>query len=226
MREKETKRAREEIRIANSKIDALLKRLALLQGTDRDPDEARIFPMYHAPVLVQEHGRLHIRPMRYTCRLPGKPASFDRQFSGAYNARRDNLTGFWKPLFGQHHALMVVDSFFENVPTHLFERRTLKADEKETNTVLHFQPDSGEPMLVACVWAHWSGPDQSELDSFAAITDEPPAEIAATGHQRCIIALKPERVAAWLNPSVASVEELQSILADRFSTHYSHRIAA
>ena len=82
------------------------------------------------------------------------------------NARRDNLEGFWSPLYGTHHALMWVDSFFENVPTHLFEQRALAEGEKGSNTVLHFQPNPPEPMIVACLWSHWSGKGESELDSF------------------------------------------------------------
>ena len=39
---------------------------------------------------------------------------------------------------------------------------------------------------MACLWSHWSQKDEPELDLFAAITDEPPPEIAETGHQRCI----------------------------------------
>ena len=56
-----------------------------------------------------------IRPMRYTCRLAGKPALYDRKFPGTYNARRDNLEGFWSQLYGTH-CIAWVGSFFENVP--------------------------------------------------------------------------------------------------------------
>ena len=34
-------------------------------------------------------------PMRYHCRQNGKPASIDKQYDGLYNARRDNLDGYW-----------------------------------------------------------------------------------------------------------------------------------
>jgi len=45
-----------------------------------------LFPMYFAPVVVTDAGRRVIRPMRYTCRLEGKPAFYDRKFPGTYNA--------------------------------------------------------------------------------------------------------------------------------------------
>jgi putative SOS response-associated peptidase YedK len=164
--------------------------------------------------------------MRYTCRLSGKPAFYDRKFPGTYNARRDNLTGFWSQVYGRQHAIMLVDSFFENVPTHLFEKRALAADEKETNIVLHFEPSSRAPMIVACLWSHWTGEGEPDLDSFAAVTDEPPAEIAATGHQRCIISLRESNIDEWLEPNAVPKDRLEAILSDRLPAFYEHRLAA
>lgn len=65
-----------------------------------------------------------------------------------------------------------------------------------------------------------------DLWSYAAVTDEPPPEIAATGHQRCIIALRDENVREWLSPQNVSRERLESILSDREAPYYEHRIAA
>jgi putative SOS response-associated peptidase YedK len=121
---------------------------------------------------------------------------------------------------------MLVDSFFENVPTHLYAKRELAPGEKEANTVLHFQPNPPEPIIVACLWSHWTGEGQRDLDSFAAVTDEPPAEIAATGHQRCIISLREENAAEWLNPQHVDKTRLEQILSDRQVPYYEHRIAA
>jgi hypothetical protein len=39
-------------------------------------------------------------------------------------------------------------------------------------------------MLVACLWSSSSAPDEPDLLSFAAITDEPPPEFAAAGYDR------------------------------------------
>ncbi len=138
--------------------------------------------------------------MRYLCRPPGKPPGFDDRFPGCYNARRDNLRGFWSDLYGRNHGVMVIDSFFENVPRHLYERRELSPGERESNLVLHFNPNTGVPMAVACVWSHWTGENAPELYSFAAITDTPPAEILATGHTRCVISLKDENVRSGCRP--------------------------
>ena len=223
---KETKKAREDVRIATDKIENYLERLADLKRTESRENDGRIFPMTFAPVVVNDAGRRMIRPMRYTCRLAGKPAFYDRKFPGTYNARRDNLDGFWGQVYGTHHAVMWVDSFFENVPTHRFEKRELAEGEKETNTVLHFRPQPAEPMIVACLWSHWSGTEGPDLDSFAAITDEPPPEIAETGHERCIISIQPRNVGEWLEPVGVPTARLEAILSDRVPALYEHRKAA
>jgi putative SOS response-associated peptidase YedK len=62
--------------------------------------------------------------------------------------------------------------------------------------------------------------------SFAAITDEPPHEVAAAGHDRCIVPLKPANLMAWLNPSSSNLDELDGMLEDRDRPFYEHRLAA
>jgi putative SOS response-associated peptidase YedK len=81
-------------------------------------------------------------------------------------------------------------------------------------------------MYVACLWSHWQDGNE-ELDSFAAITDEPPAEVAAAGHDRCIIPIKEENIDAWLNPDATNLTAMQAILDDRARPYYEHtRLAA
>ena len=81
-------------------------------------------------------------------------------------------------------------------------------------------------MLVACLWSRWTAPRQPELLSFAAITDEPPTEIAAVGHDRCVIPIQPEDVDAWLNPDPANLAASYAILDNRPRPYYEHRLAA
>ena len=224
---KETKAARNDERIATEKMAALSGKLSNLHSEQIAGDDARIFPKkYYVPVVTNDGDRLVIRPMRYLCRLPGKPATYDELYKGCYNARRDNLNGFWSGLYGKNHGIIVVDSFFENVPRHLYEKRELAPGERESNVVLHFNPNTGVPMTIACLWSHWTHPREPALYSFAAITDEPPPEILATGHTRCIVSLKEENVREWLSPEQASKERLEQILSDRVTPYYEHRIAA
>ncbi|QOY62053.1 SOS response-associated peptidase family protein [Lysobacter sp. H21R4] len=208
-----TKKATEDVRIATSRIAQIKGRLADLRRTALLPRDSRIFPGMVAPVMVWEDGARVVKPMRYQCRPAGKPAFYDRKFPGTYNARRDSLEGFWKAQFGHHHALMVADRFYENVDT------------PEGNQVLEFEPRTGEPMLVACLWSRWTDGDE-ELLSFAAITDEPEPEVAAAGHDRTIINIKPEHIDAWLNPDPQDLSALYAIFDDRQHPHYEHRKAA
>jgi putative SOS response-associated peptidase YedK len=216
---KPTKAAAESKRIATDKIDKAITRLDRLKAVKPHPAEARIFPLNFAPIVMQVGDRRLIRLARYHCRKPGEQAFIDRKLPGLYNARRDSLGKYWKDLFGASHAVMLVDSFFENV------------DRQGKNQVLHFIPKPAGTMLIACLYAEWKDPQDKDnsgapLLSFAAITDEPPAEVAAAGHDRMIINLKPEHLDAWLKPQGRSLEELQTILGDRQTPYYEHEVMA
>lgn len=151
--------------------------------------------MYYAPIIIREGNENQLVLARYHCRPKGKPASIDRQFPGLYNARRDNLEKFWRNEFDHSHALVVMDAFFENV------------EREGKNVVLRFEPKPARPMLVACLYSRWTGAGESELLSFAAITDEPPAEVSAAGHYRCVVSLKEENLEAWLAPEGRSTRD-------------------
>lgn len=222
---KQTRKALEDERIATKKIEWTMGKLADLGRSEPAEEDSRIFPFWYAPVAIVQDGRRVIRPMRYHCRPDGKPESYDRKYDGLYNARRDNLEGFWKNVFGRHHAILVAKSFYENVALHDFERRPLREGEKPQNVVLHFNPRSPAPMLVACLWDRWQSPGKPDLYSFAAITDEPPPEVAATGHDRCIIPLEADALDAWLNPG-PDRKALDALLDRRERPYYEHRRAA
>ena len=81
-------------------------------------------------------------------------------------------------------------------------------------------------MLVACLWSRWTAPGEPDLLSFAAITDEPPGEVSAAGHDRCTIPIRPEHVDAWLNPDAANLAAQYAILDDRARPYYEYRLAA
>jgi putative SOS response-associated peptidase YedK len=210
-----TKAATESKRIAADKIEKALTRLERLRAEKPHPAEARIFPLHFAPIVMQVGGQRVMRLARYHCRLPGEAAFIDRKLPGLYNARRDSLGKYWRGLFGLSHAVMMVDSFFENV------------DRDGKNQVLHFIPKPAGTMLIACLYAQWTDPTGgAPLLSFAAITDEPPPEVAAAGHDRMIVNLKPENLEAWLSPQGRSLEEMHRILGDRQAPYYEHEVMA
>ncbi|MFY2764302.1 SOS response-associated peptidase family protein [Arenimonas sp. MALMAid1274] len=219
---KETKAALNDVRVGGNKVKQMKRWIADAKRTELEPGkDNRIWPDWYAPVLIQEGGKMVVRPMRYHCRPAGMDASVDRtkdgRVSGTYNARRDNLTRFWRHQFGFTHGLMLAEQFYEMV-----EGPDGKAQE------IQFNPRTGETMLIACLWSHWTDPAGVEPDlySFAAITDEPEPEVAAAGHDRTIINIKPEHVEAWLNPDPQDLDALLAIFDDKRHPYYEHRKAA
>lgn len=224
---KPTKRAAEDQRIASNKMLAAQRNLDDLQRKQLLDRDSRIYPGQYAPVMIAQAGERIVVPMRYQCRLPGWTEATERKYPGTYNARRDKLEQSWGKLFGYRHGIMIVTRFYENVARHKVEGRELAPGEKEQNVVLEFDPTPPRDMLVACLWNMSPGADHgTDLFSFAAITDDPPAEIAAAGHDRCIIPIKPEHVDAWLTPDPENLHALYAILDDRAQPYYVHRLAA
>lgn len=81
-------------------------------------------------------------------------------------------------------------------------------------------------MIVACLYARWKVPSGKDLISFAAVTDEPPPEVAAAGHDRCVVNIKEPNVQAWLSPEGRDLSQLRAILDDIERPYYEHQVAA
>jgi putative SOS response-associated peptidase YedK len=212
LKSKITKKATDNKRIATNKIGRAQEKLADFQRKELRASDSRMYPGYYVPVMVLEDGKKIVRPMRYQCRIEGSPENFDTRFPGTYNARLDNLDGFWHKQFGYTHGVAIVTAFYEYVTSANGEK-----------TVLEFRPRGGQPMYVACLWSHWKAPGKDDLYSFAFITDEPPAEVLAAGHDRCIVPLKRENVDAWLAPDPQNLDDMYAILDDRERPYYEHR---
>ncbi|MHA6203721.1 SOS response-associated peptidase family protein [Dyella soli] len=222
-----TRKAADDQRIATNKIKAARRSLDDLLRREPETKDSRIYPGNYAPVMIVKDGQRVVVPMRYQCRLPGWNEKTERQYPGTYNARRDNLEKTWGKLFGHRHGIMIVTRFYENVSRHKMEGRELAPGEKEENVVLEFDPQPPQDMLVACLWNLSPGGDHgTDLFSFAAITDEPPPEVIAAGHDRCIVPIKPEYLDAWLNPDPDDLAGLYRIFDDRARPYYEHRLAA
>jgi putative SOS response-associated peptidase YedK len=235
---KATKTAANEVRIAIDKIAMFERRIADAERVQLLPRDYRFFPQWWVPVMVLEEDRLVVKPMRYQLRQPGQPPSADwikgktlangkktpRRLSGTYNARRDNLTRYWKRQFGHKHGVLVIDSFFENVSLHKAQGRELEPGERDIGVEIQFTPEPREPMLIACLWDRWEGAGEDPFDSFAFITDDPPAEVAAAGHDRIPIRLQMDNLMPWLTPKGRAVDELQALLDNRPEAFYAHTI--
>ena len=210
-----TKSAAESARIGTAKLEKTLRDLSLYSGTQASPLDARAFAMRYAPIIVNVDGRNLLRLARYHLRRPGDSPAEDRNKPGLYNARRDNLDRYWRRQFGTTHAVMLMESFFEWV------------DRPDGSKVeLHFRPQTAQLMQVACLYAEWQGEDGRRMPCFAAITDDPPAEVAATGHNRCPVNLTADAAQRWLTPQGRSDAQLQSLLDERQRPHYEHAVLA
>lgn len=109
---KQTKSALHSQRIATSKISKARLDLDDLRRTELPERDSRIYPGVHTPVMIIRAGQRVVLPMRYQCRPAGRPASFDTECPGTYNARRDNLERFWRGQFGHTHGIMLASSFY------------------------------------------------------------------------------------------------------------------
>jgi hypothetical protein len=65
----------------------------------------------------------------------------DDKLSGNYNARRDDLTKFWRQQFESTHAVTAIESFYENV-----------TGPDGQNQVLHFNPKPAGVMLITYLY--------------------------------------------------------------------------
>lgn len=209
-----TKKASEDVRIATDKIAAATRGLDDLHRRDLQEGDSRIFPGWYAPVLIELGGKRLVVPMRYRCRIPGWTEADEKQKPSTYNARSDSLATAWRKVFGFTHGIMLADSFFEHV------------DRDGRDVVLRFDPTPPQQMQLACLWTRTEIPGADDLWSFAAITDDPPPEVAAAGHDRCVIPLKSSNVDAWLAPDPSRRAQLREILADHERPYYEHQLAA
>ena len=175
---------------------------------------SRIFPNYYSPVIANEGKDRLIRLMRYQlCPKNGKELNTFKY--NLFNARKDRLldSQIWKPIFGKQHALFPFYRFYESV-----EGQDGKSKE------IYFEPENQKIMWSAAIYEE-AKITQGLLRSFAAITDEPPAEVTAAGHDRCPVYLAKENIDIWMSPVGNKKEELIAILGEVIRANYQNKAA-
>jgi putative SOS response-associated peptidase YedK len=187
-----------------------------LKSSEDSSDTYRIYPKYFAPLIMVEGGERKTVPARYRV-LPRSGVEYPDEYN-TYNAVREMLTvrKTWKPLFGRQHALFPFLRFYEWL-------RNPKTGKKEE---VAFAPLGYQRMWAASLYEEYDDPQIGVIRSFAMITDYPPPEVAAAGHDRCPIFLQEEYLDSWLRPEGRSVEVLDQLLERKQDAYFENSMVA
>lgn len=80
-------------------------------------------------------------------------------------------------------------------------------------------------MYIPVLWDCWKKKDESTLYSAALITDDPPPEVQAAGHDCCPIFLEGSAIEDWLHSDLKSGNEIKAtILSRREKPLYDHKV--
>ena len=194
------------------KLMGLARKPSSSQFKEAGEDE-RIYPNYFAPVIIWEDGQRKFVPMRYRVRPAGMPKEIPSKYN-VFNARIDSLETrqTWKKLFGQKHALFPFVSFYEWV----------NRDGKKAQ--INFLPGDRQVMWAPALYDEWSSYNgEITFKSFAMITDEPPPEVEAAGHDRSPIFIHENYIDQWLQPEGKSRAELYTLLGAREAVIYGNQ---
>jgi putative SOS response-associated peptidase YedK len=174
----------------------------------------RVFPNFYAPVIVKDGKENSIRLMRYhLCPKNGKELNAFQY--NLFNARRDKLleARTWKSIFGKQHAIFPFYRFYESVEGKNGESK-----------IIYFQPKDEKIMWAASIYEE-AKTEHGLLRTFAAVTDDPPPEVSAAGHDRCPVYLSNDHFEKWLAPHGVTKEELIELLTSVVPTVFKHEAA-
>lgn len=227
---KHTKTAENDARVAQNKIDDANKRIGEAQASASEHEGfTRIWPGSFCPVLIRDPaiGERKVVPMRYRCRLIGWTEQDEKEKDGSYNAKISSLRHAWRGIFGHFHGVVIAKRFFEAVNLHDNQQRALAPGEKEQSIEIAFHAEPEQELFLACLYRYVE-PEGAEggFYTFAAITRDPPPEVLAAGHNRCIIPIRPENLDAWLDPDPKNLSASYAILEDPIDAYFQHEIVS
>jgi putative SOS response-associated peptidase YedK len=209
---KATKTNQKAFEVKQRKLD---KAKAALENAAKPPgDSYRIYPFYFAPIIIEDAGKRLFVPARFRI-LPRTGIEVPNNYN-VFNSRRDSLQSArnWIPLFGKQHAIFPFQNFYEWV-------------ERDGKSVeIKFSPDGHDGMHAASLYEIYQHPELGQIRSFSMVTDEPPPEVAAAGHDRCPVFLSYDKIDQWLNPAGQTLQQLDELLDHKERAYYSHVLAA
>lgn len=224
---KPTKKAETDQRVATRKIANAKAKLADVHDQAKGDGYERIWPGGITPVLIRDPatGERRVVPMRYRCRLPSWTAADEKKWDGTYNARRDKLATAWKELWGKTHGVMLARRIYESVALHDLEHRPLAPGERPVSVEVEFRPEPEQDLLLACLWRYVKPEgDEPGFYTVAAITGDPLPGFVAAGHDRSVIAIRPEHLDAWLDPMSGALTDMVAILDAPVDVSFEYRV--
>ncbi len=90
--------------------------------------------------------------------------------------------------------------------------------------IIQFKPEDESDLLVPVIFSG-SGAKDVFANGFAIITDEPPDEIRAAGHDRCPVILNADALESWLHPYGRTAKEMDDLLSKRQRLTFKHQLA-
>ncbi|MEQ1723426.1 MAG: SOS response-associated peptidase family protein [Pseudobdellovibrio sp.] len=162
----------------------------------------RVMPYSPAIVIVNHNNRLQFQKMNFSL-IPSWSKESKLKFA-TYNARVETILEkpTWKTPFLSKRCLVPVTQFVESIYENTYAGNMVK-----------FSDANNSVLTAAGIWDSWlDTSNQTIVNSFAIITDEPPQFISEAGHDRCPIFLKDESLHEWLNPRNNSPDFLLKFL--------------
>lgn len=126
-------------------------------------------------------------------------------------------------------GIVVANRFYESVSLHRLQQRELAPGERDISVEIQFEPEPKQDLLLACLWRYVEPAEDGEGEgfySFAIVTRDPPPEVQAAGHDRCVIAIRPENLNGWLQPDPHNLASSYAILDDPVDAYYQHELVS
>ena len=89
--------------------------------------------------------------------------------------------------------------------------------------IIEFRPEKDPGMLVPVIF-NQDPEGRSPYKGFAIVTDDPPEEVEAAGHDRCPVILNHEAMTQWLSPETSNESELIKLLTRGVPPKLSHTL--
>lgn len=218
------------------------------------PLSSRIFPGHYAPVVYMKNNRLMASLMRYGAYPPeGMPSRSYTTYNARRDNLTSSFwaEGFMKRhgfvvLDGFFEWVKVQDLLqagcitIEDIKEEFDQQRNLRKqkivsagkkykptateqkDPRARKIIIEFQPDKSD-LIVPVIYT--AAKVEGRWDAgFAIVTDEPPAEVEAAGHDRRPVILKTDLSKEWLTIDGKNAHAYDQLLSKRREVTFSHRL--